>query len=112
MLLFKPYHVLPILDGTKVETRRIWKKPRVRVGSVQQAKTEMFGAPFALLEILDVHREAFQCVTEADAKAEGGYSRAEFVRLFFAINPKVYRLTDSGKIPFNVWVVKFKLMDG
>lgn len=108
MLLFKPEHVMPILDGVKTETRRVWKKARVRVGSVQQAKTELFGAPFALLKILDVHREAFQCLTEEDARAEGGYTREGFIRKFFQINPKLRALTDDGKIPFNVLVVEFK----
>lgn len=109
MLLFKPEHVPLILDGTKTETRRIWKKARVRVGSLQKAKTKLMSKDFfAILRITDVHREVFQSITEEGALAEGGYTRDAYIRKFFEINPKISKLTDGGKIPFNVWVVKFE----
>lgn len=111
MLLFKPEHVPLILNGTKTETRRTWLKPRVRVGSIQQAKTVMMSRDyFAKLRILGVRRELFQSIDEAGARAEGGYTRDGYVRKFFEINPKVARLTSGGAIPFNVWVVTFELV--
>lgn len=65
---------------------------------------------FALLEILDVHREVFQCITEEDAQKEGGYTRESYIKKFFEINPKVDKYTAHGQIPFNVWVVKFRVV--
>lgn len=112
MLLFKPEHVEPILKGKKTETRRIWASARVKVGSIQKAKTKMLSKDFfARLKILSVHREVFQSITEEEAQAEGGYTRADYIRKFFEINPKTFKLTDGGRIPFNVWVVKFELVD-
>jgi hypothetical protein len=113
VLLFKPEHVPLILDDTKTETRRIWKKPRCKVGSIHKAKTKMLSKDyFALLSILDVHKEIFQCVDEEGAKAEGGYTREEYLKKFWEINPKVFKVTDGGKIPFNVYVIKFKRIEG
>jgi hypothetical protein len=73
MLLFKPEHVPLILEKTKTETRRIWKKRRCKVGSIHKAKTQMLSKEyFAKLKILDCHKEEFRCITEEGAKAEGG----------------------------------------
>ena len=112
MLLFKPEHVKPIQDGTKTQTRRIWKKAQAKIGSIHKAKTEMFSKDyFALLVILDVHREEFHCLTEEDAQKEGGYTRESYIEKFFEINPKIDKITSHGKLPFNVWVVEFRNVD-
>ena len=65
---------------------------------------------FAKLKILDCYKEEFHCITEEGAKAEGGYNRASYIEKFFEINLKISKLTTHGKIPFNVWVVKFELV--
>lgn len=44
MILFREEHVAPILNGEKTQARRLWAKPRVRVGSVHKAYTR---PPFA-----------------------------------------------------------------
>ena len=31
MILFKPYHAKLILEGKKTQTRRLWRKPRVKI---------------------------------------------------------------------------------
>ena len=111
MLLFKPEHVKPILDGTKTQTRRIWKRARAKAGSVHKAKLGLFSKEFfALLKIKAVWREEFHSITEEEAKKEGGYTRESYIKKFFEINPKAYKLTDQGRIPFNVWVVEFELV--
>jgi hypothetical protein len=45
MLLFKAEHVPMILDGRKTQTRRAWKRCRVRVGSVHKCYSG--GMPFS-----------------------------------------------------------------
>jgi len=109
-LLFKPEHVPLILNKTKTETRRIWKRSRCKIGSIHKAKTEMLSKEyFAKLKILDCHREEFHCITEEDVQKEGGYTRRSYIKKFLEINPKIDELTIHGQIPFNVWVVKFEL---
>lgn len=111
MILFKPEHIKPILDGQKTQTRRIWKKARVKKGSVHKAKTKLFSKDyFALLKIKDVWKEEFHCLTDEDARKEGGYTREAYIRKFFEINPKLWELTDHGSLPFNVWVVEFEVI--
>ena len=58
MLLFKPEHVQPILEGRKTQTRRMWPddRPRALAGSIHQARTRMLDRDscFAHLRILAV----------------------------------------------------------
>ena len=103
VLLFKPVHVTPILNGTKIQTRRLWERSRVRVGKVHQARTEMFGAPFAHLLIEAVRNEKLSSITDKDVKREGYEDRAGFIKAFHRINR-----TDSDVDPM-VWVVDFSL---
>lgn len=87
MLLFKPEHVEPILTCKKTQTRRIWKKPRAKVGSVHLAKTKMLSNEyFAKLKILEVRQERLGDITEADAQAEGGYTVNTFRKVWMLIN--------------------------
>jgi len=87
MLLFKSEHVNPILTGEKTQTRRIWKKPRAKIGSVHLAKTKMLSKEyFAKLMILDVWKERLGDITEADAQAEGGYTVDTFQQVWILIN--------------------------
>lgn len=103
MLLFKPKHIKPIKKGIKTETRRIWKKQRVKEGSLQKAKTRMLSKEyFALLYIEKVHQEHLLDITEEGAKREGGYTRDEFLKVWDEINPG----TPSASNPL-VYVVKF-----
>lgn len=103
MLLFKPYHVKLIKEGSKTQTRRLWKKPRCNVGSVHLAKTKMVSKEyFAKLEILAVRKEHLLDITEADANAEGGYTRKEFLAVWDEIN-KVPSATNP-----EIFVVTFK----
>lgn len=107
MLLFKPEHVESIDNGLKTETRRNWKKPRVTVGSIQKAKTQMLSKDyFALLKIKEIYQEKLRSITEESAKAEGGYTIDSYVDKFYEIN---YKLDREETYPFIwLWVVKFE----
>ena len=78
-----------IKDGTKTQTRRLWKKQRAKVNAIHLFKTQMITTVnFGRIEILDVRQENLQDITEKDAQAEGGYTREEYLKLWFEINPK------------------------
>ena len=104
MILFRPENVPKILDETKDQTRRLGKK-RWNVGSIHQAKTKLFGEPFARLRIMAVRQEKLCDISDEDVKREGYSTRAEYYDAFVAINRLgTYTL---GEL---VWVVDFKLV--
>lgn len=102
VLLFKPHHVQPILMHQKVETRRIWKRRRALPGSLHQARTKMFGPPFAFLRILEVRQEKLGDITLQGVLAEGYQNYDEFALVWREINGKL----DVDQI---VWVVRFQV---
>jgi hypothetical protein len=73
VLLFKHEHVDPILNGTKIVTRRIWAKgKRAKIGGVHKAKTRLYSREFfARLKITMIYQEALGLMDDADAKLEG-----------------------------------------
>jgi len=52
-MLFKPEHKEMILNGTKTATRRVWKKPMVKVGGIYKAKTKMLSVKCKLCGKVD-----------------------------------------------------------
>ncbi len=106
MLLFKPEHVLPILAGRKVHTRRQWKKCRVRIGSIQKCKLKMLSRDFfASVLILNTYEEPLGYMTEYDAHKEGYNSLKEYQEEYV----KIYGSWDPSRV---VWVVVFELATG
>jgi hypothetical protein len=117
MLLFKPQHVEPILNGTKWQTRRIWGRPRAKEGSIHLAKTKMLSKEyFAKIFINRVFRQKLRDMTEEDALAEGYPSREAYYDAFCRINKLTGTKTGYGLLcPENfldmeVWVVHFKVI--
>jgi hypothetical protein len=106
VLLFKPEHVNPIDIELKTETRRMWSKRRVKIGSIHKAKTKMLSKNyFALLQVVNVYQEKLRSITAEGARAEGGYTVESYIDKFYEINPQL----DRKDFPFVwVWVVKFK----
>lgn len=87
MILFKPCHVEMIKAGAKTQTRRVWKRPRAKVGSIHKVKTVMLSKDYhCKIRILDVRRERLGDISEDDARAEGGYTVAEYIEIWKAIN--------------------------
>ncbi len=86
--MFKEYHVAPILNGEKVQTRRVHKRPRARVGSLHQCRTRMLDKDscFAIVRIKRVWRERLGDISTEDARAEGGYAPREFIEGFIQMH--------------------------
>jgi len=107
MLLFKPYHVWPIWMKNKTETRRIWKRQRAVKGSRHQAQTKMYSHEyFAKLDIIEIFQQTLGEMTEQDAKAEGGYTLAQYRHVLEKINgdpwndKEVVFVVRFEKVPF------------
>ena len=111
-ILFKPEHVPLILSGKKTQTRRLWKKPRVKVGGVYQARTELFGKPFALIRVVRLEQRLLGDMTEEDAHAEGYPNRPEFFDAFFKINRIEHDVFSGVTLiwEIKVWVVEFEVV--
>lgn len=103
VILFKPYHVPMILAGNKTQTRRKWKRPRVKVGNVYQARTALFGKSFAHLRVKRIHHEILKDISEADARAEGYAGRHAFITRWEM---------GFGKASDLVWAVEFERVAG
>lgn len=104
MLLFLPYHKPLILSHRKTETRRLWSSPRARVGAVHQARLTLFGDPFALLKILNVHKERLGDISEDSVHREGYDTLEDFKDAWRRINGS----WDPDLVPF---VVRFECLE-
>lgn len=79
-MLFKPYHIKMIEDGVKVATRRMWDKPRVKVGGTYACQTKMYQkrAECHIIKVNELYEQALGNMTEEDAHKEGGYTLDAF----------------------------------
>jgi len=103
VILFRPEHVGLILDKRKTETRRLWKVCRVRVGRIYQARTELFGKPFAYIRVDGIWQEQLGRISKESVMAEGYDSLEAFKEIWVKINGN----WDPDDI---VWVVKFSVV--
>lgn len=123
MLLFKRFLIEKILSGEKTETRRLWDKPRVKVGTVHQIQPDLKSSfdkvpPPCKIKILAVYRERLSRITSQSVKHEGfpDGSVANFITKFKDINAqkaKVKGLVPAG-VSWNDWdpdlyVVRFRV---
>ena len=105
MVLFRPKHEKPIRSGLKTETRRRWKRCRVKVGSIHRCKTKMLSRRyFAKVRVLNTYRQALHEMRAANYRAEGGYTKASFIEAWKSINGSY----DPLEV---VWVVEFEKVE-
>lgn len=113
MLLFKPYHVFPIVAPAlpitfpehidpKTETRRSWAKPRAKVGAEHFCRLRFDHNYFAKVEILDVYQQPLGEMTEEAARNEGGYTLIEYAHIWQIINGSLLNPAEE------VYVVEMK----
>jgi len=78
-VLFKQYLVEPILNGTKTETRRLWKRCLVKVGGTYKAKTNFRNSSaFATIMITYIRKERLGNIDAYGVEKEGCKSFDEF----------------------------------
>lgn len=102
MLLFSEHSKALILMGRKIQTRRVWRRPRVKPGHVYQCRTELLGKPFANIRVLSVEPVRLGWIDEEDARAEGAASVEEFVEVWRRIHMKWEPWRWVWKITFEV----------
>jgi len=106
MILFRPENVPLVLSGRKTQTRRRWKRPRVKVGSVHQAKTGFKkDEVFARIRITGLRQERLGDISPEDVYREGYDTWDEFAAVWRRIHGSA---PDPDEI---VWVVDFVRVD-
>ncbi len=77
-----------IKRGTKTETRRRWQTPHAKEGGTYPIQTRMFQprAECPIFKAPYVFRQRLGDMTEEEAAREGGYTLAEYKRLWERIN--------------------------
>ena len=86
-MLFKPEHVDMILRRSKTATRRIWKKPRVKVGGIYKAKLKMISKDyFAKIKVEALYKQPLGRMDYVDALKEGYESLDDFKKIWKKIN--------------------------
>lgn len=76
-----------ILAGKKTATRRIWKKPMVKVGNIYKAKLKMLSKDyFAEIKITKLFKQKLYDMKKEDAIKEGYSNLKEFEKKWIEIN--------------------------
>jgi hypothetical protein len=89
--------------GVKTYTRRFWKKPKAKVGSLHLCKHKPFDVfYFGTLVVEEVYLQPLGMMTDQDAYAEGGYNIDMYKFTLKEITGKKF---DPLHVP---WVVKFR----
>lgn len=120
MLLYKPEHVLPILEGLffdgvhyfKDETRREWPHgPRVKVGSLHQFRLQMLqkNTTFAVGRIEALRREELCELTDEGARHEGYPDRQTYFAAYSRINGLIFADVKQRDHRL-VYVVRYKVV--
>ena len=111
-MLFKPKHKEMILNGTKTATRRVWKKPMVKVGGIYKCKLKMLSKKsFAKIKVIKLYKQRLYEMTSEDTKKEGYNNLKEFEKIWIEINGNWNnRLTGHWNGNLVVDVIEFELL--
>ena len=86
-MLFKPEHKEMILNGTKTATRRVWKRPMVKVGGIYKCKLKMISKEyFNKIKVTGFYKQRLGSMHLEDYKKEGYDSRGKFIDVWKKIN--------------------------
>jgi len=103
-MLFKEGHKEMILNGTKTATRRVWKKPMVKVGGIYKAKLKMLSKEyFARIKVIKLVKDRLGNITDEDCKKEGYSSKTKFIDIWVNIN-------GSWREDLIVYVIEFEVI--
>lgn len=105
-MLFKKIHKEMILNGTKTATRRVWKRPMVKVGGIYKCKTKMLSKDyFAKIKVTKLYKQKLIDMKDEDTNKEGYKNLMDFQDIWIKIN--------SEWNPFlKVDVIEFEVVGG
>jgi hypothetical protein len=108
-MIFSPENIELIREGKKTETRRIWKKPHVKVGKTYQCRTSRYAktpedSPY--IKITAMRKERLGEITPEAAKREGMDSGLKVFQ-FRELWVKLHGLWDPDQ---EVYVVDFEVV--
>jgi len=101
-MLFKKEHKDMILKGHKTQTRRIWKRPMVKVGGIYKAKLNYSKDYFAKIQVTRLYKQRLGDMDIYEAVKEGYTSRLEFQEVWIIINGFWDPNTEVDVIEFRV----------
>ena len=102
-MLFKKEHQQMILEGKKTATRRVWKKPMVKVGGIYKAKLKMLSKDyFAKIKVTKLYKQKLMDMREEDAKKEGYSNVMKFKDIWCDINKEWLPYLEVDVIEFEV----------
>jgi len=89
-MLFKEIHQQMILNGTKTATRRVWKRPMVKVGGIYKCKLKRLSKDFfAEFKVTKLYKQKLGKMNDEDAKKEGYKDLKEYKEVWKRINKKI-----------------------
>lgn len=98
MILFAGDTPIKILTGKKTQTRRCWKRRRVKPGSLHWAQINMRAdSRFARLKIIDVWEQDPMHISLEHVRAEGFKTFADFLRGYLGNNPDALHAVARGE---------------
>ena len=108
-MIFSPENIELIREGKKTETRRIWKKPHVKVGKTYQCRTSRYAktpedSPY--IKITAMRKERLGEITPEAAKREGMDSGLKIFQ-FRELWVKLHGLWDPDQ---EVYVIDFEVV--
>lgn len=98
-LPFSKVHADAIVQGTKTQTSRKTKEPRLQPGVIVRAQVTYF----ADLEVTDVYRKKLGDFDDEDANREGGYTLEEFKKVWTELHGE-WNPNES------VYIINFRLV--
>ena len=102
-MLFKPEHKYLILDGKKTVTRRVWKKPMVKIGGIYKCKLKMLSKDyFAKIKVTKFFKQRLGDMNQEDVLKEGYKWNYEFMDIWKKINGIYDPVLEVDVIEFEV----------
>lgn len=92
-----------ILSGKKTATRRVWKRPMVKVGGIYKAKLKRLSKDyFAKIKVTKLFKQRLGDMWSEDWLKEGYKSRFDFVDVWVQINGNYSSFLEVYVIEFEV----------
>lgn len=102
-MLFKEIHQQMILKGTKTATRRVWKKPMVKVGGIYKCKLRMLSKNyFAKIKVTKLYKQKLMDMRDGDANKEGYPTVIKFKDIWVDINKEWLPYLEVDVVEFKV----------